>query len=45
VLPSEFKGLLERERRIVEVDEASVEKVKRVVESVAARSEGKNVAV
>lgn len=33
VLPQEFRGLLEKERRVVEVDEANKELVKKVIES------------
>ncbi|THH03254.1 hypothetical protein EW145_g6403 [Phellinidium pouzarii] len=35
VLPVEFKGLLERERRVIDVDAADIELVKGVIESVA----------
>jgi threonine synthase len=33
VLPQEFRGLLEMERRVVDVDEPSIELVKKVIES------------
>ncbi len=32
VLPAEFKGLLERERRVIDVEAPDVELVKRVIE-------------
>ena len=35
VLPLEFKGLLERERRVIDVEGADVELVKKVVEKYA----------
>lgn len=40
VLPAEFDGLLERERRVVDVERAEVELVKAVIENVAARKVG-----
>ena len=33
VLPEEFRGLLEKERRVVDVDEANKELVKKVIEN------------
>ena len=33
VLPQEFRGLLEMEKRVVDVDEPSKEQVKKVIES------------
>ena len=33
VLPQEFRGLLEKERRVVDVDEPNKELVKKVIES------------
>jgi threonine synthase len=33
VLPQEFRGLLERERRVIDVDEPSEELIKKVIES------------
>ena len=33
VLPQEFRGLLEKERRVIDVDEPSEELVKKVIES------------
>ncbi|EJD02011.1 tryptophan synthase beta subunit-like PLP-dependent enzyme [Fomitiporia mediterranea MF3/22] len=39
VLPSEFKGLLERERRVINVDAVDIELVKAVIESVAQEKE------
>jgi threonine synthase len=33
VLPHEFRGLLEKERRVIDVDEPSEELVKTVIES------------
>jgi threonine synthase len=35
VLPQEFRGLLEKERRVVDVDEPKKELVKKVIESKA----------
>ncbi|KAH9011685.1 hypothetical protein EDB84DRAFT_1538857 [Lactarius hengduanensis] len=35
VLPQEFRGLLEKERRVIDVDEPSEELVKKVIESKA----------
>jgi hypothetical protein len=35
VLPQEFRGLLEKERRVIDVDESSEELVKKVIESKA----------
>ena len=35
VLPPEFKGLLERERRVIDVEGADVELVKKVIEKCA----------
>lgn len=35
VLPEEFRGLLERERRVINVEKADVELVKGVIETVA----------
>ena len=35
VLPPEFKGLLERERRVIDVEGADVELVKKVIEKYA----------
>ncbi|KJA25330.1 hypothetical protein HYPSUDRAFT_37830 [Hypholoma sublateritium FD-334 SS-4] len=40
VLPAEFEGLLERERRVVDVERAEVALVKAVIEGVAARKVG-----
>lgn len=33
VLPQEFRGLLDKERRVIDVDEPSEELVKKVIES------------
>jgi threonine synthase len=33
VLPQEFRGLLEKERRVIDVDEPSEELIKKVIES------------
>jgi threonine synthase len=33
LLPQEFRGLLEKERRVIDVDEPSDEQVKKVIES------------
>jgi threonine synthase len=33
VLPQEFRGLLKKERRVVDVDEANKEMVKKVIEN------------
>ena len=33
MLPQEFRGLLEKERRVVDVDEPNKELVKKVIES------------
>jgi threonine synthase len=35
VLPKEFRGLLEKEKRVIDVDGPDVELVKRVIESFA----------
>ena len=35
VLPEEFKGLLEKERRVIDVSSADVELVKAVIDTVA----------
>ena len=35
MLPPEFKGLLERERRVIDVEGADVELVKKVIEKYA----------
>ena len=40
VLPVEFRGLLEKERRVIDVERADVELVKGVVEMVAQKEEG-----
>lgn len=39
VLPEEFKGLLERQRNVVDVDAPDVELVKAVIEKFSGRSE------
>ena len=33
LLPQEFRGLLEKERRVVDVDEPNMEQVRKVIES------------
>lgn len=38
VLPAEFRGLLERERRVLQVERPDVELVKEVIEDVARQS-------
>jgi len=45
VLPKEFLGLLEKERRVIDVQSADIEEVKKVVEGVAQRSRGSNTGV
>ena len=40
VLPPEFKGLLERERRVIDVEAADVELVKKVIEKFAVPEAG-----
>lgn len=35
VLPQEFKGLLERERRVIDVEAAQIDLVKKVIEKYA----------
>ena len=40
VLPVEFRGLLEKERRVIDVERADVELVKGVIEMVAQKEEG-----
>lgn len=40
VLPPEFKGLLERERRVIDVEAAKVELVKKVIEKYAVSAAG-----
>ena len=45
VLPREFVGLLEKERRVIDVQSADVEAVKKVVEDIAQRSRGRNTGV
>jgi len=41
VLPKEFHGLLEKEKRVIDVERPDIELVKAVIESVAEK-EGKN---
>lgn len=38
VLPEEFKGLLEKERRVIDVSSADVELVKAVIDTVAQKT-------
>lgn len=38
VLPTEFQGLLQKERRVIQVDRAEVELVKQVIEDVAQKN-------
>lgn len=38
VLPAEFRGLLEKDRRVVQVEKPDVELVKEVIEEIAQRS-------
>ena len=38
VLPKEFIGLLEKERRVIDIETADIDLVKAVIENVAARS-------
>ena len=40
VLPPEFVGLLEKERRVISVDTASVDAVKKVIEDTVGKSQG-----
>ena len=39
VLPEEFKGLLEKERRVIDVSSADVELVKAVIDTVAQKTD------
>ena len=38
VLPSEFRGILEKERRVIDVEAPEVELVKKVIEKVAEKT-------
>lgn len=42
VLPEEFKGLLEKERRVIDVSSANVDLVKAVIEGVAQKMDGES---
>lgn len=41
VLPEEFRGLLEKEKRVIDVERPDVELVKRVIERVVGHQVGK----
>jgi len=45
VEPKEFVGLLEKERRVINVPTADIEAVKKVVEEIAEKGKGSNVSV